>query len=226
MIKVVNTKNMKFEGEKIFIYGPPKIGKTSLCTTAPAPVLLSTDKGLKTLKDNNINIDAIEIDTFDKLKEAYKWALSSHEAKKYKTFCIDSISETAEKVFTEYAIKKKNLMYAYGSTYIRITDITRKFRDIPNKHICVISEQRTVKDDKIGVTTYVPALTHDRLTDKITYFFNQVLAYRLDIDGLTRYIQTNKDNQHITLGDRSGRLNDREPANLTHIFKKSAGVIT
>jgi hypothetical protein len=225
MIKVVNTRNMRFNGEKVFIYGLPKIGKTTLCTTAPSPVLLSTDRGLKTLKDNKIYIDAIEIDTFKKLEEAYKWCIGSNEARKYKTFCLDSISETTEKVFTKHAIKKKSYLSAYDKTYVEITDISRKFRDIPNKHICFISEQRTVVDDKLKITTYMPAMVTRKITDKISYLFNQVLVYRLSDDGKSRYIQTKKDYQYPVLGDRSGKLAPQEPANLTYIFKKSAGEI-
>ena len=83
-------------GVKALVYGRSEAGKTYMARTAPAPIILSAESGLLSLRD--VNLPVIEVDSVAKLADIHKWLLSSHEAKQFYTVYIDSISEIAEVV--------------------------------------------------------------------------------------------------------------------------------
>jgi hypothetical protein len=62
-------------GVKILAFSRAGIGKTTLCATCPAPIILSAEAGLLALA--KFQIPVIEIKTVDDLTEAHNWLLSS-----------------------------------------------------------------------------------------------------------------------------------------------------
>lgn len=221
-IQLRTTSDITLSGVKILVYGESGAGKTRLCATAPAPIILSAEAGLLSLQGTDIPY--IEIKSIEDLYEAYTWLLSE-QASQFQTVCLDSISEIAEVVLANAKKENKDPRKAYGDLADRMADVIRYFRDIPNKNVYFSAKLEKVKDDNTGVTYYVPSAPGSKVGISLPYFFDEVLALRVgkDEDGtITRILQCIPDGI-FTAKDRSGRLAQWEEPNLSHIINKIGG---
>lgn len=207
-------------GVKILCYGRAGMGKTTLCATAPTPIILSAEAGLLSLRQYDIPV--IEIRTIDDLQDAYQWATESAEAAPFETICLDSLSEIAEVVLTNAKRTSKDPRQAYGELIERMGVTVRAFRDLSGKHVYMSAKQESIKDETAGTTTYGPSMPGSKLGGQLPYMFDEVL--RLTVgrtpDGTEyRYLQTRPDFQSEAK-DRSGALAAMEEPNLTTVINK------
>lgn len=207
-------------GVKLLVYGRAGMGKTTLCATAPNPIILSAEAGLLSLRRSNLPV--IEIKTLEDLQDAYQWATESEEAKSFETICLDSLSEIAEVVLNNAKRTSKDPRQAYGELIERMGTTVRSFRDLSGKHVYMSAKQEGIKDDTVGTTTYGPSMPGSKLGGQLPYMFDEVL--RLTVgrtpDGQEyRYLQTRPDFQSEAK-DRSGALDAMEPPDLTAIINK------
>lgn len=207
-------------GVKILCYGRAGMGKTTLCATAPTPIILSAEAGLLSLRQYDIPV--IEIRTIDDLQDAYQWATESAEAAPFETICLDSLSEIAEVVLTNAKRTSKDPRQAYGELIERMGVTVRAFRDLSGKHVYMSAKQESIKDETAGTTSYGPSMPGSKLGGQLPYMFDEVL--RLTVgrtpDGTEyRYLQTRPDFQSEAK-DRSGALEAMEEPNLTTVINK------
>lgn len=74
---------------KVLVYGASGAGKTTLIPSLPAPVVLSAEAGLLSIR--GADVPYIEIATMEDLREAYMWLCDSDEAKPFQSVAIDSL---------------------------------------------------------------------------------------------------------------------------------------
>jgi hypothetical protein len=221
-VKVITTDQISASaGVKCLVFGGSGIGKTVLCGTAPNPIILSGEKGLLSLRKKKT--PAIEFTNVIELNEAFSWVTSSKEANQYWTVCLDSVTEVAEVVLAHLikTVGKTDPRKAYGELIPVMSTIIRQFRDIPNKHVCVIAKAEAFKDELSGMTLFGPSMPGKQLGPGLPYFFDEVFALRMGGTNQQtyRYIQTQPDLQY-TAKDRSGELAIMEPPDLNQIFTK------
>ena len=225
-------------GVKTLVYSKAGIGKTMLNATAPAPVIISAESGLLSLRESNIikvfgkktkgityDIPVIEIKCINNLTDAYNWAISSNEAKTFETISLDSVTEIGEVVLANAKAQVKDPRQAYGELIEKMSMLIRAFRDLKGKHVYFSAKQELAKDEHTGITTYGPGMPGAKLSQSLPYFFDEVfhLAVGKTDDGKEyRYLQTQPDVQ-FEAKDRSGSLDVIEQPNLTHIFNKILG---
>jgi hypothetical protein len=207
-------------GVKMLVYGKAGTGKTTLCATAPNPIILSAEAGLLSLRDYNLPV--IEIKSIDDLTDAYAWATESEEAKHFETVCLDSLSEIAEVVLLNAKRQCKDPRQAYGELIEKMGNTVRAFRDLSGKHVYMSAKQEMLKDEALGTSVYMPSMPGSKLGGQLPYLFDEVL--RLNIgraaDGQEyRYLQTRPDFQSEAK-DRSGKLDPMEQPNLTVVINK------
>lgn len=207
-------------GVKILCYGRAGMGKTTLCATAPTPIILSAEAGLLSLRQYDIPV--IEIRTIEDLQDAYQWATESAEAAPFETICLDSLSEIAEVVLSNAKRTSKDPRQAYGELIERMGATVRAFRDLSGKHVYMSAKQESIKDETAGTTSYGPSMPGSKLGGQLPYMFDEVL--RLTVgrtpDGTEyRYLQTRPDFQSEAK-DRSGALDAMEEPNLTTVINK------
>jgi phage nucleotide-binding protein len=225
-------------GAKVLVYGAAGMGKTVLLSTMPAPVIISAESGLLSLRRANLerlhgvnnpticyNAPVIVINTVQDLTDAYAWATQSAEARQFQSVGIDSISEIAEVVLTNAKKTVKDMRQAYGELIEQMERTIRMFRDLNGKNVCMLAKMEPMKDELTGVVKYVPSMPGAKLAVKLPYFFDEV--FRLGVnktqDGQSyRYLQTQPDMQYEAK-DRSGALAAIEPPNLTQLFTKILG---
>lgn len=219
-----STKNASADGIKILIHGLAGAGKTTLLATTDAPtIILSAEAGLLSLRGYDIPV--IEIKTLDELYEAYAFVAENPEGQQFKWVCLDSISEIAEVVLNHEKKVAKDPRQAYGALAEKMTDLVRAFRDLPGRNVVFLAKQERAKDEQTGAMLYFPSMPGNALKQGIDYFFDEVLALRVEKDGdgnPTRWLQTNRDYNYAAK-DRSGALDMFEPANLTQLAAKIRG---
>lgn len=230
----------KSRGVKILVYGSAGIGKTTLCATAPAPVIISNESGMLSLAKRNLermfgvdsagityNIPVIEITNIQGLEQAYEWCRSSAEAKNFRTICLDSLSEMAEVVLNNAKKTSKDPRQAYGELIERMEDFIRKFRDLPDKNVYFSAKMEAFKDEFSGMVRYGPSMPGAKLGQKLPYFFDEMFRLGIGQDPVDttkkfRFLQTQPDMQYEAK-DRSGALEGMEYPHLGHIFHKITG---
>lgn len=225
-IELRSTRSFATSGVKVLVYGEAGVGKTSLVRGLPSPVILSAEGGLLSVADAEFPF--IEIGSMRDLDEAYDWLLGSAEAKQFGSVALDSISEIAEVCLSSEKRDAKDPRMAYGAMQEIITSRIRKFRDLPS-HVLMTAKVEHTKDE-VGAMLYAPSMPGNKLGQSLPYFFDEVLALRLerDNDGNSqRVIQTQPDGLWQAK-DRSGKLSAWEDASnpeetLSNIISKISG---
>lgn len=233
----------KLHGVKAMIYGGPGAGKTSLLATVPTPVIISAESGLLSLSPANIarlevnagralprSIPVIEVTTLQDLTDAFDWCARSSEAQNFETFCLDSLSEIAEKVLSNAKKKATDPRQAYGDLIEQVGDTSRKFRDLKGRNVLLIAKQEYIKDENTGRSMWQPAMPGSKLGQQLPYLFDEVLHLDIgrtppDANGNStsyRFLRTQPD-YNYTAKDRSGTLDAIERPDIAHIFGKILG---
>jgi len=222
MINITST-NIECNFVKVLVYADSGVGKTTLIKTAPKPIIISTESGLLPL--SGLNIPVIKVSTFDELSEAFEYVTDPNNGHLFETICLDSITDLAESILTSYKKETKDPRQAYGRINDDIAEIIRAFRDIETHHVYFTAKMNRVEDSNSGVARYGAMMPGRTLAQQIPYFFDEVLWLAVDEDdeGNTfRYFQTQPSSTH-TAKDRSGKLDNPELPDLTHIINKIIG---
>ena len=217
-IQLKSTGDLGDQGLKVLVYGQAGCGKTTLSKTLPKPVVLSAEGGLLSLKDDNIPY--LEIKSMTDLHEAYEWVSKS---KDYESVVLDSISEIAEVVLSHEKKINKDGRAAYGEMDVQLSEIIRAFRDL-NMHVLMTAKLEK-QQDEMGRMLYFPSLPGNKTAQKLPYFFDEVLALRIekDEDGKTqRALMCDSDGLWLAK-DRSGKLSAWESPDLGEIIAKVGG---
>lgn len=215
----------QLHGVKMLIYGVSGVGKTTLCATAPQPIILSAEAGLLSLR--KFQIPVIEIRTVDDLTEAHRWCQQAAEARQFSTVCIDSITEIGEVVLTNAKRQVKDPRQAYGELIEKMMTTIKAFRDLQGKHIYMAAKAEPVKDEMTGVVRYMASMPGSKLGPQLPYLFDEV--FRLGINKTPqgeqyRFLQTQPDLQYDAK-DRSGALDPIEPPDLNYVISKILGAM-
>lgn len=218
-IEIKSTSDINVNSVKMLVYGQSGSGKTSLIKTLPEPIVLSAEGGLLSISDSGIPY--IEISTIDDLREAYYWLLQSDESKKYQSVAIDSISEVAEVVLLNEKKINKDGRAAYGEMQETMTEIIRLFRDLPNKNI-YMSAKIEKSQDEMQRMLYQPSMPGNKMSQQLSYFFDEVLALRVekDQDGKNMRTLMSDSDGLWSAKDRSGKLDQWENPDLGMIINK------
>ena len=217
-IQLKSTGELGNQGLKVLVYGQAGCGKTTLSKTLPKPVVLSAEGGLLSLKDDNIPY--VEIKSMTDLHEAYAWLQDSDE---FESVVLDSISEIAEVVLSHEKKINKDGRAAYGEMDVQLSEIIRAFRDL-NMHVLMTAKLEK-QQDEMGRMFYFPSLPGNKTAQKLPYFFDEVLALRIEKDeeGKTqRALMCDSDGLWLAK-DRSGKLETWEAPDLGEIIAKVGG---
>jgi len=207
-------------GIKVLVHGRAGVGKTTLCATAPSPLIISAEAGLLSLSHTDIPV--ITIRNFAELDEAYQFVAYDPYARDIQTVCLDSITELAEQCLSTEKGKNKDPRKAYGEMQEEVIKRIKWFRDLAGKHVYFSCKQGTVKDEVTGIVVYGPKMPGQQVGPALPYLFDEVFCLDIgrDAEGKEfRYIRT-KTGMQFEAKDRSGKLDEFEPPHLGHIFTK------
>lgn len=217
-VSVKRTRDLSRNGVKLLVYGAAGAGKTSLITTLPNPIVLSAEGGLLSIQD--ADLPYIEIATIDDLRQAYSYIVSE-EGAAFESVALDSISEIAEVVLNAEKKIAKDPRQAYGAMQEQMGDLIRAFRDLPGKHV-YMSAKLEKSQDEMGRILYAPAMPGNKVGQSLPYFFDEVLALRVekDAEGSTQRALMCDTDGLWQAKDRSGKLAAWEAPDLGAIIEK------
>ena len=218
-IQLKSTKGAASDGVKIVTYGAAGSGKTTLIGTLPDPIIISAEAGLLSLQ--GLDIPYIEITDMASLKEAFAFVASAKDAQAYQSVAVDSVSEIAEVVLNAEKKLTKDPRQAYGALQEQMTDLIRAFRDLPGKNVYMSAKLEKMQDEA-GRVLYGPSMPGNKLAQMLPYFFDEVLALRVEKDDegkSQRALMCDSDGLW-SAKDRSGKLSAWEPADLGHVISK------
>jgi len=221
-ISLKRTGDVSALNVRLLVYGAAGAGKTSLIPTLPSPLVLSAEGGLLSIK--GADVPFIEIKSMDDLKEAYQWLTESEEAAQFKSVALDSISEIAEVVLTAEKATAKDPRQAYGALQDQMQMIIRAFRDLPGKHVYFSAKMEKAQDET-GRILYAPSMPGNKLAQQLPYFFDEVLALRVekDAEGVPQRALMCASDGLWSAKDRSGRLDAWEGPDLGALINKIMG---
>lgn len=220
-INLKSTKGAAADGVKVLVYGGAGSGKTTLIGTLPAPIIISAEAGLLSLAD--LDIPYIEVTDMVSLREAYSYVASA-KAAEFSSVAIDSISEIAEVVLNTEKKQTKDPRQAYGALQEQMTDLVRAFRDLSGKNVYMSAKMEKTQDES-GRILYGPSMPGNKLAQMLPYFFDEVLALRVEKDDegkSQRALMCDSDGLW-SAKDRSGKLSPWEQADLGFVINKIAG---
>ena len=228
-IKIQSTSEFSISnGHKSVVYGPSGVGKTRLCLTAKDSILLSAEKGLLSLK--NEKQPYIEIRTPGAIDEAYIWLKKDKE---FKTIFIDTASEIAEVLLTDFLINGnesiqgplKDARQGYRMMAEAMMPMIRKFRDIPMKNVVFLAKLEIKENEDDGVTYYRPMIPGQVVKNQLPYMFDGVFYFHIlkgkqkeDIPVFQTFLS-----RTVVAKDRSGELAQYEKPNLDDVIGKCKG---
>lgn len=221
---ITNTKDIATRRVSAVIYGDSGIGKTSLAKTLTGKTLIiSAEAGLLALQ--NVDIDVIEIKSFNEVREVFGYINKPEIKELYTNIFIDSISEISTRLITqlktEYPNKKDGLVL-WGEYADRMTALIKAFRDLPDYNIFLIA-QETIDKDENNIRFKKPSL-NGKIGNQLPYYFDLVLAMtKLDIEGEKSRVLLTDGFEEYTAKDRSGKLSKIEKPDLQNVLNKILG---
>lgn len=222
-MKITNTKSIATRSINAVVYAPSGTGKTTLVRTLRKPLLISAEGGTLSLAGEDI--DTIEVRTMAEVNEAIQYA--AEHASEYGALAIDSFTEIAKMKLAEEQEKNKGSKDNWAP-FRALNDELKAFlryvRDLP---IDVYVTALATKDkDAFGLMYWNPECPGSQLSGELTSIFDEVFVLKAIVaedKSVSRWLQTYNDGQWVAK-DRSGKLDQWEEPNLTHIFNKIRGI--
>jgi len=194
-----------------------------MVTTAPNPIVASTDAGLVSLR--RFNIPATNITSADDFRKFLDWAKTS-AGQEFKTLAIDDLSEFADIVLREELAKTKHALQAYGKMAEIVMAFCRELRDWnTGQFVYMIAKLDKVLDATTGGMIYGPMFPGRVIAPHIPYLFDELYFVNSSTDPQTGAFQNSvltRRNPQYEAKTRSDTLAVYEPAHLQHIFTKIA----
>lgn len=209
----------QFNGVKCIGYGPAGSGKTPVAVTAPKPVFLAIEPGLLSVRD--ATIPAWLADTPAKIEEFFNWLFGSHEAKNFDTVVIDSVSEWCELVLQKTMKANSHGLKAYGDMAEEVLKRITQLYYMPQKHMYLICKETNMEEQ--GVNKLRPYFPGKEVYKEINHKFDLIMhagLHNVPNAGIQKSFCTNA-TFDIHARDRSGKLAQFEPMDLSYIFSKA-----
>lgn len=213
-------------GVKIVIFGGPGSGKTPLAASVSRACMCMSEPGFLSIRKSTIpTFPAFNSIAFD---EFITWGTTSHEASAFDTYIIDSISQVAEKKVEEElggSSKQGNEVHgqrAYGRMSRWMMENLNKLYFLQSKNVILIAKQQNFEqNDTIYRRPYFPGR---ELPVRVPHLFDEILHLGLfNVPGITpspvRAFRCRESFDGMAR-DRSGNLQEYEPADLNEIIKK------
>ena len=224
-IKLGNTSEIKTTGIKMLVYGEAGSGKTTLIRTLPNPIVLSAEAGLLSLR--KYGVPFITITSLEDLMEAFTYLTTDPVGTAYESVALDSISEIGEIILSNEKKINTDGRQAYGKLQEKLGDLIRGFRDnLPGRNVFFSAKMEKLQDDK-GAMLFAASLPGNKTSQSLPYFFDEVLAMRLELNKVgepIRMLMCSPDGTW-SAKDRSGVLDTWEAPDLGAIIKKINGVV-
>jgi AAA domain len=196
----------------LFVYGPPKIGKTTLAAGAKDALFFATESGL-----NALEVFQLPIATWDELlAAAAELAKGNH---RFRTIVIDTIDQAYLRC-AEFVLRKFNIQHEsdlpYGKGYVLINSefarVLHKLVLQPSGLIMISHAKNIDIDTRTGKHVKAVPTLPEKARQIVLGISDVILYCDFDVtrssDGqqAVRRVMRTKPSAHYEAGDRTGRL--------------------
>lgn len=219
----------KTRGVKLCVYGKAAVGKTPLAKTVSKPLILASEDGVGTV--SGANIPLIRVRDTATMRGLINWLSVPANIAAYDWIILDSLSNLTHLIFTEVTttVKSNDPRKYYGELTDRVIPFLEALFKL-DKNVVVTMWQGD-ETNAVGMfQRYVPVTKGQAIATYCMHFFDVTMNMALhqvqqqQADGTVAnvtipFLQTREFNQ-IFARDRHQRLDNFEPADLTHIYNK------
>ncbi|MCM1076261.1 MAG: ATP-binding protein [Bacteroides sp.] len=146
---------------KMMIYGQAGMGKTTLALSAPNPLLLDFDNGVKRVNMSHLDgVDIVQVTSWADLKQ-----LMNEDLSPYKTIVVDTIGKMMDFIITGCCGTRQPQIKDWGRINQEFTWFTRSLSAL-NKHIVFVAHRDTRKEG--DETVFIPALREKSYNSIVT----------------------------------------------------------
>lgn len=215
-------------GVKILIYGGAGTGKTRAAVTAPKPLVVAVENGLLSIQNENVPVfDCRGKNGLAAFAQFIQW-VQSPESRQFETIIIDSWSELATQLLNSEIPKCKDPRQAYGIMAEKMMNWAYLLVNQIPHNIVFICKQECVSNNNISY--HQPSLEGKKLYTEFTHLIDVILRFqpkRFVVQGKSQefMVASVKNQPDYIARDRSGRLFEDEPQDLSLIIGKIKGTL-
>lgn len=146
---------------KMMIYGQAGMGKSTVALSAPKPLLLDFDNGVKRMNMAHLeNIDTVQVTSWNDIQQVLQEDLSA-----YQTIVVDTIGKMMDSIITYKCGSRQPSIRDWSGINAEFSWMTRTLSSL-NKHIIFVAHRDTRKEG--DDTVFIPALREKSYNSIVT----------------------------------------------------------
>ncbi|MBD5173798.1 MAG: ATP-binding protein [Bacteroidales bacterium] len=146
---------------KMMIYGQAGMGKSTLALSAPSPLLLDFDNGVKRINLAHLDgVDTVQVSSWQDVKEVLNENLSA-----YKTIVVDTIGKMMDFIISHKCGTRQPSIKDWSGINAEFTWFTRAISDL-NKNVVFVAHRDTRKEGDDNV--FIPSLREKNYNSIVT----------------------------------------------------------
>lgn len=146
---------------KMMIYGQAGMGKTTVALSAPKPLLLDFDNGVKRVNMAHLEgVDIVQVNTWQDVQQVLQEDLSS-----YQTIVVDTIGKMMDFIISYKCGTRQPQIRDWGGINAEFSWLTRTLSSL-NKNVVFVAHRDTRKEG--DDTVFIPALREKSYNSIVT----------------------------------------------------------
>lgn len=187
---------------KIMIYGQAGMGKSTLALSAPKPLLLDFDNGVKRVNMAHLDgVDIVQITSWQDVQQVLQENLSD-----YQTIVVDTIGKMMDFIITYKCGTRQPQIKDWGGINAEFSWLTRTLSSL-NKNVVFVAHRDTRKEG--DDTVFIPALREKSYNSIVT---------ELDLLGYLEMRNENGMQKRTITFDPTSRNDGKNTCNLPGIM--------
>lgn len=187
---------------KIMIYGQAGMGKSTLALSAPKPLLLDFDNGVKRVNMAHLDgVDIVQITSWQDVQQVLQENLSD-----YQTIVVDTIGKMMDFIITYKCGTRQPQIKDWGGINAEFSWLTRTLSSL-NKNVVFVAHRDTRKEG--DDTVFIPALREKSYNSIVT---------ELDLLGYLEMRNENGIQKRTITFDPTSRNDGKNTCNLPGIM--------
>ena len=188
---------------KMMIYGQAGMGKTTLALSAPKPLLLDFDNGVKRVNMSHLDgVDIVQMSSWNDLKQVLNEDLSS-----YQTIVVDTIGKMMDFISSYKCGTRQPSIRDWGGINQEFSWMSRTLSSL-NKNVTFVAHRDSRKEG--DDTVFIPALREKS--------YNSILT-ELDLLGYLEMRSENGRQRRTITFDPTSRNDGKNTCNLPSILE-------
>lgn len=188
---------------KMMIYGQSGMGKTTVALSAPKPLLLDFDNGVKRVNMSHLDgIDTVQITSWTDIQQVLQENLSS-----YQTIVVDTIGKMMDFIISYKCGTRQPQIRDWGCINQEFSGFVRNLSNL-NKNIIFVAHRDTRKEG--DDTVFIPALREKSYNSIVT---------ELDLLGYMEMKSENGRQRRTITFDPTNRNDGKNTCNLPSVME-------